>query len=263
LRRDRRRSRRILRNESEFPSKTVCRIDAGPDARIHAMFKEERLQYRMEEVAHYEKNTQDRGEGKRLGSEFLTAYMSFAANMDDADDKVALREKAEKALAAGASDPMVRMYYARILSHFDEMDEAMRIIREVVKPIEDGSYPAITKYMERSWLWILPRKDRPNGQMQVDSSVIEAAIDYLEAEADCDNQRIVYKPISGLFTGGDDRAKAALYEAVLGERGHGLVDTPHDCGQVLCGVGLRLAWPRLGTGGIARRLGGILSELAQ
>jgi tetratricopeptide (TPR) repeat protein len=197
------------------PVEERCRIDAGPDARIHAMFKEERLQYRMEEVAHYQKKTQDRGEGRRHGAEFLTAYMRFAANMDEADDKVALREKAEKALAAGASDPMVRLYYARILSHFDEMDEAMRIIKEVVKPIEDGSYRAITTYLVRSWLLVLPHKDRPNGQMHVDSSVVEAAIDYLEAEADRDNQRIVYKPVSGLFTGGDDRVKAALFEAIL------------------------------------------------
>lgn len=198
------------------PVEERCRIDARPDARTHAMFKEERLLYRMEEVAHYEKNTQDQGEGKRLGVKFLTAYARFAADMDDAEEKAALREKAEKALTAGASDPMVRLYYARILSHLDEMDEAMRIIKEVVKPIEDGSYPAITTYLVRSWLWVLPRGHRPNGQMQVDSSVIEAAIDYLEAEAGRDNQRIVYKPISGLFTGGDDRAKAALYEAVLG-----------------------------------------------
>ncbi len=197
------------------PVEERCRIDAGPDARTHAMFKEERLRYRMEEVAHYQKNTQDRGEGKRLGAKFLTAYMSFAANMDDADDKVALLEKAEKALAAGASDPMVRMYYARILSHFDEMDEAMKIIWEVDKPIVNGSYLPITKYMERSWQRILPHKDRPNGQMRVDPSVIEAAIDYVEAEADRDNQRIVYKPVSGLFTGGDDRVKAALFEAIL------------------------------------------------
>ncbi len=205
-----------LRQERRrMPVDQRCCISAGTNAFAQAVARKQHLQYRMAELACYEKNTRDSGEAKRLGAAFLTEYLKFAASTADAPGKEILREMAETAMDAGAADPIVRIYYARILSHYDEMEQSLRIVEEVKVSVLQGTYPAITKYCARTWPLMLPHKDRPNGQLRLDPAVIEAAIIYLEEEAHYDNQRIVYKPIAGLFDGADPAGKAALYEAVV------------------------------------------------
>ncbi len=205
-----------LRAERQaMPVKERCRIRAGADAFTSTKAREQKLQYRMETVSWYRQTTRDSGEGKRLGEKFLTEYAKYAASIPNALGVEALRELAESSIKAGAADPMLRLYYGRILSHSDQMSQALQIFEEVRNLVVYGEYPSVAKFHAVTWPSLIPQEIYTFGQRRLEPPVIEATIAYLRDDAACENQRLLYEAIDGMYSSAVPSSRRAFLEALL------------------------------------------------
>lgn len=177
----------------------------------------EYLEYRMRELQAYQEVTNDSGEARKLAEEFFTAYLETAASSPVTPSMEDAVEFGNRALDAGAVDPLFRAYYAQALTFTDQRDKARRIFEEVYKQVEEGDYPSRCKFQTRLWCWRARNKffwpDAPGKAPHV--PVLDVAVAHLADAAGEKNQRIVLWPVHGFFLDLSLEAQGELCEAAL------------------------------------------------
>jgi hypothetical protein len=201
----------------QLPAGQRYRIPAEQHAHEPDPMDAEYLEHRMQELRAYQEATNDSGEARKLAEEFFTAYLETAASSPTASSMGAAVKVGDRALDAGAVDPLFRAYYAQALTFTDQRDKARRIFEDVYKQVEEGDYPSRCKFQTRLWCWRARNKffwpDLPGVQPHV--PVLDAAVAYLADAAGEKNQRFVLWPVHGFFLDLTLEAQGELCEAAL------------------------------------------------
>ena len=198
-----------------MPEEERCHIAAGPDAPTVAMFLDEQLKYRLTIASWYHDHGRDEGEGKREGEKFLVEYAKYAVSVPGALGAADLRKMADSAVKAGASEPIFRLYYGRILADCDQIPQAKQIFAEVRNLICHDKYPVLAQFQSVTWPLETPFGINELTREQSERTLIEAGVTYLRDETATRNPRILFLTARSLFTGRLRKSKKTFLESLI------------------------------------------------
>ena len=195
------------------------KILAGPGA---PLYKDALLAYRdhLESIADvYRERTDDTGEARRLGEEFISKYLDRWAQVPPVPDARETADLGTAAREAGSEDPLLTaLHYQMWLNDPEYESQVLDVLQTTGDRLEADGYPAEVVMTVRGFAWDLGRTDELEGKRDARRYLlVDAAVRYLVESADDPQPRFVWWRLHYFLEMLEERDRRAVYVGALAE----------------------------------------------